>query len=391
MNEIVLKHGCNTSQVPAYVRMRDGGALPITVLNGCPEYIGLLDALTGWQLARELKTALNSPAAAVCRHNSPIAAAIGLPMGETLRKASFLADEPVSPLARAYARARGADRLCAFGEWTALSDVCGEDTALLIKSEVSRGVIAPGFTSAALDILKSKRDGNYCVVQIAPGYEPPEQAAQEHFGMTFVQPRNNMRVSEDMLENIVTANREMPDAVKRDLVVALITLKYTQSSAVCYAAEGQTIGVSAGQPNRIYCTRLAGKRADAWHLRQHPRVLSLPFLPALRRFERDSVIDNYINPIEEDVCEEGNWQKYFIWRPEPLTNGERRAWLDNIKGVSMASDGLFPFGDNIERARRSGVRYIAQPGGSPDDSQVIAKCDGYDMVMAFTGTNLFRN
>lgn len=389
MNELELKYGCNPTRTPARAFMRGGGTLPLSLLNGMPSFMDLLDALTGWQLAQELKETLQKPAAAVCKQATPTAAAIGLPLGETLKKACFLENAPdleESPLACAYARARGADRVRAFGGWTALSDVCDEAAARLIQWEVSSGIIAPGYTKKALEILRTKRKGTYCILQIAPGYVPPEEECIEIFGITMTRPRNHTKIEAELLENIVTANRDLPDTVRRDLMVALVTLKYTPSSAVCYAAEGQTIGIGSGQSSHIYCTRQAGDRADAWHLRRHPRALCLPLLPSLSRFERDNVIDNYLCVNEEDVCEEGNWQKYFIWRPDPLTVGERRTWLDNIKGVSMASDGLFPSANNVERARRSGVRYIAEPGGSPQDEQIIAKCDGYDMVLAFTNT-----
>lgn len=384
MNELELKSDIKGASVTVF--MRDGGALPVEALHGAPSYMELLDALTGWQLVRELRETLGCPAAAVCCQASPVGAAIGLPLGATLKKACLMEDMgdwEDSPLACAYARAKGADRLCSFGDWTALSEVCDETTAQLIRREVSSGVIAPGYTPRALEILKSKRGGDYCVMQADQDYTPPAAESRELFGVTLSRARNDSPV--DVLENIVTANRELPTAAKRDLTVALITLKYTQSSAVCYASDGQTIGIGSGQPSRIYCTRLAGKRADVWHLRQHPKALGLPFLPGLNRFDRDDVIDNFINPVEEDVCEEGNWQKYFIWRPDPLTPGERQTWLSNNRGICMASDGFFPFDDNIERARRSGVRYIAVPGGSPHDREVIAKCDGYDMVLAFTG------
>lgn len=391
MNELTLKYGCNANQTPATVRMPDGGALPVSVLRGELEYVGLLDALTGWQLVREMKEVLGRSAAAVCRHACPVGAAVGLPLGDTLRKACFAGDAAGledSELACAYVRARGADRLCSFAGWTALSDTCDDTVARLLVREASAGVIAPGYTPRALELLKA-RDGAYCVLQIAAGYVPRREESRDCFGMTVTQPRNDVKLGPELLGNIVTDNGAFPEPVRRDLLVALVTLKYTPSGAVCCASEGQTIGVGAGQASRICCTRLAGDRSDLWHLRQHPRALALPFLPSLPLTERDEVIDRYLDPVEEDVCEEGNWQKYFMWRPEALTAGERRTWLANIKGASMASDGAFFSEDNIERARLSGVRYIAQPGGSPRDGEIIARCDGYDMVMAFTGARLF--
>ena len=394
MNELELKYGCNPNQKPSRIFMRDGGSLPLEVLNGKPGYINFLDALNAWQLVKELKEALGMPAAASFKHVSPTCAAIGLPLNSTLQKACFVDDIPdlnASPLACAYARARGADRLCSFGDWAALSDICDATTAKLIAREVSDGVIAPGYTAEALEILQAKRKGGYAVVQMDPDYEPALQETKDVFGITFEQGRNTSRISMDLLDNIVTNNDYMPDTARRDLVVALLTLKYTQSNSVCYAKDGQAIGVGAGQQSRIHCTRLAGTKADTWHLRQHPKVLALPFLPLLGRPERDNAIDSYINGNEEDVCEDGNWQKYFTVRPAPLTAQEARSWLDNLKGVAMASDAFFPFADNIERARRSGVRYIAEPGGSIRDDLVIAKCNDYDMVMAFTGMRLFHH
>ena len=394
MNELELKYGCNPNQKPARIFMRDGGELPVTVLNGKPGYINFLDALNAWQLVKELREALGLPAATSFKHVSPTSAAVGLPLSPSLKKACFVDDVAGledSPLACAYARARGTDRLCSFGDWAALSDVCDVTTARLIEREVSDGVIAPGYAPEALEILKNKRGGKYCVVQIDPNYVPAPQETKEVFGVTFQQGRNECRIDRSMLENIVTVNREMPDAAKRDLLVALITLKYTQSNSVCYAEGGQAIGVGAGQQSRIHCTRLAGTKADTWHLRQHPKVLALPFLPMLSRPERDNAIDSYINGNEEDVCRIGVWEKYFIRRPDILTPQEARAWLDNLKDVALASDAFFPFDDNIERARRSGVRYVAEPGGSIRDKDVIAKCNDYDMVMAFTGVRLFHH
>ena len=394
MKELELKYGCNPNQKPARIFMRGGSELPVTVLNGKPGYINFLDALNAWQLVKELKEALGMPAAASFKHVSPTCAAIGLPLNSTLQKACFVDDIPelnASPLACAYARARGADRLCSFGDWAALSDVCDATTAKLIAREVSDGVIAPGYTAEALEILQAKRKGGYAVVQMDPDYEPALQETKDVFGITFEQGRNTSRISMELLDNIVTNNDYMPDTARRDLVVALLTLKYTQSNSVCYAKDGQAIGVGAGQQSRIHCTRLAGSKADTWHLRQHPKTLALPFIPTLSRPERDNVVDSYINGNEEDVCADGVWHKYFWHHPERLTCGEARAWLDNLKEVALASDAFFPFADNIERARRSGVRYVAEPGGSIRDDLVISKCNDYDMVMAFTGLRLFHH
>ena len=394
MNELELKYGCNPHQKPARIFMRDGGDLPVTVLNGKPGYINFLDALNAWQLVKELKEATGLPSATSFKHVSPTSAAVGLPLSKALKEACFVQDVPEldrNPLACAYARARGTDRLCSFGDWAALSDVCDETTAQLIAREVSDGVIAPGYTGMALEILKTKRKGNYSIVQIDPAYVPAPQETKDVYGVTFQQGRNEYRITPALLDNIVTSNQELPESARRDLIVALITLKYTQSNSVCYAVDGQAIGVGAGQQSRIHCTRLAGTKADTWHLRQHPKVLSLPFLSTLGRPERDNVIDSYINGNEEDVCQDGTWQQYFTQRPTPLTEQEARAWLDNRKGVALASDAFFPFPDNIERARRSGVRYIAEPGGSIRDDLVIDKCNDYDMVMAFTGMRLFHH
>ena len=394
MTELELKYGCNPNQKPARIFMRDGGDLPVTVLNGKPGYINFLDALNAWQLVKELREASGLPAATSFKHVSPTSAAVGLPLSRALKQACFVDDIPEldeSPLACAYARARGTDRLCSFGDWAALSDVCDETTARLIAREVSDGVIAPGYTGKALEILKAKRKGNYNIVSIDPGYVPAPQETKDVYGVTFQQGRNEYKVVPSLLDNIVTANQELPESARRDLIVALITLKYTQSNSVCYAVDGQAIGVGAGQQSRIHCTRLAGTKADTWHLRQHPKVLSLPFLPQLGRPERDNVIDSYINGNEEDVCQDGSWQRCFTQCPAPLTSQEARAWLDNRKGVALASDAFFPFPDNIERARRSGVRYIAEPGGSIRDDLVIGKCNDYDMVMAFTGMRLFHH
>ena len=394
MNELELKYGCNPNQKPSRIFMRDGGSLPLEVLNGKPGYINFLDALNAWQLVKELKEATGLPAATSFKHVSPTSAAVGLPLDKALKQACFVDDVPEldqSPLACAYARARGTDRLCSFGDWAALSDVCDAVTAKLIQREVSDGVIAPGYTDEALEILKTKRKGGYNIVRIDPAYVPAPQETKDVFGVTFQQGRNEFKIGKHLLENVVTANKDLPEEAKRDLIVALITLKYTQSNSVCYATDGQAIGVGAGQQSRIHCTRLAGTKADTWHLRQHPKVLGLPFLPQLGRPERDNVIDSYINGNEEDVCALGNWQKYFVSQPSRLTAQEARAWLDNRKGVALGSDAFFPFPDNIERARRSGVRYIAEPGGSIRDDLVIAKCNDYDMVMAFTGMRLFHH
>ena len=394
MNELELKYGCNPNQKPSRIFMKDGGDLPLAVLNGKPGYINFLDALNAWQLVKELKEATGLPAATSFKHVSPTSAAVGLPLSKSLKQACFVDDVPeldASALACAYARARGTDRLCSFGDWAALSDVCDVTTAKLIAREVSDGVIAPGYEQEALEILKTKRKGGYNIVQIDPGYAPAPQETKDVYGVTFQQGRNEFKVGKELLENIVTSNKILPKTAKRDLIIALITLKYTQSNSVCYAVDGQAIGVGAGQQSRIHCTRLAGSKADTWHLRQHPKVLSLPFLLTLGRPERDNVIDSYINGNEEDVCAPGNWQKYFAIHPTPLTADEARAWLNNRKNVALASDAFFPFPDNIERARRSGVRYIAEPGGSIRDDLVIAKCNDYDMVMAFTGLRLFHH
>ena len=394
MNELELKYGCNPNQKPSRIFMKDGSDLPLEVLNGKPGYINFLDALNAWQLVKELKEAAGLPAATSFKHVSPTSAAVGLPLSTALKQACFVDDVPeldASPLACAYARARGTDRLCSFGDWAALSDVCDVTTAKLIAREVSDGVIAPGYEPEALEILKTKRKGNYNIVQIDPAYVPAPQETKDVYGVTYQQGRNEFKIGKELLENIVTANKNLPEEAKRDLIVALITLKYTQSNSVCYAVDGQAIGVGAGQQSRIHCTRLAGTKADTWHLRQHPKVLALPFLPTLGRPERDNVIDSYINGNEEDVCAPGSWQKYFTSRPTPLTADEARAWLNNRKGVALGSDAFFPFPDNIERARRSGVRYIAEPGGSIRDDLVIAKCNDYDMVMAFTGMRLFHH
>ena len=394
MKEFELKYGCNPNQKPAKVYMKDGKDLPFEILCGRPGYINLLDALNSWQLVKELKAALHLPAAASFKHVSPTCAAVGLPLSEKLLKACFVDDIPnlnLSPLACAYARARGTDRMSSFGDWIALSDICDETTALVIKREVSDGIIAPGYTEKALEILKSKRKGNYNIIKIDESYVPDPIETKQVFGVVFEQGRNNFEINEGLLTNIPTASKELPPEAKRDLIISLITLKYTQSNSVCYAYDGQAIGVGAGQQSRIHCTRLAGDKADKWHLRQSDKVLSLPFLPTLGRADRDNVIDVYLSDQDEDVLADGNWQKFFTVCPAPFTREEKRAFLDAITGVSLGSDAFFPFGDNIERARRSGVSYVAQPGGSIRDDQVIETCDKFGMVMAFTGMRLFHH
>ena len=394
MEKFELKYGCNPNQKPAQIYMQDGSQLPIEILCGRPGYINFLDAFNSWQLVKELKEALGLPAVTSFKHVSPTSAAVGIPLPEKLKKACFVDDIEgldESPLACAYARARGTDRMCSFGDWVALSDVCDEGTAKLVQREVSDGIIAPGYTEKALEILKTKRKGNYNIVKIDPDYVPEEIERKQVFGITFQQGRNNFKIDEALLNNLVTANKVLPEEAKRDLIISLITLKYTQSNSVCFAYDGQAIGVGAGQQSRIHCTRLAGSKADTWFLRQYDKVLNLPFREDLSRPNRDNVIDGYINQNEEDVCAEGNWQKYFTSRPEPLTQEEKQAYLATISGVSLGSDAFFPFSDNIERAHRSGVSYIAEPGGSIRDDLVIACADGYNMVMAFTGMRLFHH
>ena len=392
MNEFELKYGCNPNQKPSRIYMHDGSELPIKILCGRPGYINFLDAFNSWQLVKELKEALGLPAVTSFKHVSPTSAAVGIPMSEKLMKACFVTPEEVSsPLACAYARARGTDRMCSFGDWVALSDVCDVATANLIKREVSDGVIAPGYEPEALEILKSKRKGNYNIVEIDPDFVPDATERKQVFGITFEQGRNNFHIGKELLENVVTANKTLPDAAKRDLIISLITLKYTQSNSVCFAVDGQAIGVGAGQQSRIHCTRLAGSKADTWFLRQHDKVLALPFKESLGRPDRDNVIDGYINRNEEDVCADGNWQKYFTEQPAPLTDDEIKAYLATIDGVSVGSDAFFPFSDNIERAKKSGVKYIAQPGGSIRDDAVIECCDKYGIAMAFTGMRLFHH
>lgn len=394
MKEFELKYGCNPNQKPARIYMADGSELPIRILCGRPGYINFLDAFNAFQLVRELKQALGLPAATSFKHVSPTSAAVGLPLPAALKKACFCDDMPeldASPLACAYVRARGTDRMCSFGDFVALSDICDVTTAKLLKREVSDGIIAPGYEPEALEILRTKRKGNYNIIEIDPDYRPSPTEHKEVYGVTFEQGRNEIKIDESLLSNIVTRKKELPDSARRDLLISLITLKYTQSNSVCYAFDGQAIGVGAGQQSRIHCTRLAGSKADTWFLRQHEKVLALPFLPTLGRPDRDNVIDGYINGNEEDVCAEGNWQKYFTTRPEALTAAEKETYLAGIDGVSLGSDAFFPFGDNIERAKKSGVRYVAEPGGSIRDDLVIERADSYGMVMAFTGVRLFHH
>ncbi len=394
MNELELKYGCNPNQKPARVYMEDGSDLPITVLNGRPGYINLLDAFNAWQLVKELKAALGLPAATSFKHVSPTSAAVGLPLPAELKKACFVDDVEgldASPLACAYARARGTDRLCSFGDFVALSDVCDVTTASMIAREVSDGVIAPGYEPEALEILKGKRKGSYNVIQIDPDYVPAVQEKKQVFGVTFEQGRNNLKIDAELLKNIVTKNKDLPESAARDLIVSLITLKYTQSNSVCFAVDGQAIGVGAGQQSRIHCTRLAGTKADTWFLRQSPQVLNLPFKEELKRPDRDNVIDGYINQNEEDVCADGIWQRYFTRQPAPFTAEEKRAFLATRQGVALGSDAFFPFSDSIERGKLSGVQYVAEPGGSIRDDAVIEACDKYGMVMAFTGIRLFHH
>ena len=394
MKEFELKYGCNPNQKPSRIYMNDGSDLPIEILNGRPGYINFLDAFNSYQLVKELKEATGLPSVTSFKHVSPTSAAVGIPLSDKLKRACFVDDIEgldESPLACAYARARGTDRMCSFGDWVALSDICDVTTATMIKREVSDGIIAPGYTEEALEILKSKRKGNYNIVKINPDYVPEEKERKQVFGITFEQGRNNFKINRELLQNIVTANKNLPEAAVRDLIISLITLKYTQSNSVCYAYDGQAIGVGAGQQSRIHCTRLAGTKADTWFLRQADKVLSLPFRDDIGRPDRDNVIDGYINQNEEDVCADGIWQKYFTKRPEPFTKEEQRAYLDTINGVSLGSDAFFPFSDNIERAKKSGVLYIAEPGGSVRDDLVVETCDKYGMVMAFTGMRLFHH
>lgn len=392
MNELALKYGCNPNQKPSRIFMQDGKDLPVEVLNGKPGYINFLDAFNSWQLVRELKSATGLPAAASFKHVSPAGAAVATELSDTLKKIYFVDDLELSPIASAYAMARGADRMSSYGDWVALSDTCDVQTARLLQREVSDGIIAPDYTPEALEILKTKRKGTYNVVKIDPNYVPAPIEHKDVFGITFEQGRNELKIDEAMLmQNIVTDNKELPEEAKRDLLIALITLKYTQSNSVCYAKGGQAIGVGAGQQSRIHCTRLAGNKADIWFLRQHPKVMNLPFVENIRRPDRDNTIDVYISDDYEDVLADGVWQQFFTTKPEPLTREEKKEWLANFSGVSLGSDAFFPFGDNIERAKRSGVQYVAQPGGSIRDDNVIETCNKYNMTMSFTGIRLFHH
>ena len=391
MTEMELKYGCNPNQKPSRIFMREG-ELPITVLNGKPGYINLLDAFNSWQLVRELKQATGLPAAASFKHVSPAGAAVGLPLSDIDRKIYFVEQEgELSPIACAYIRARGADRLCSYGDWAALSDVCDADTANYLKGEVSDGIIAPGYTEEALAILREKKKGNYNVVRIDGDYIPAEIERKDVFGVTFEQGRNNYRIDRDLLTNIVTRNKDLPDQAAIDMMVALITLKYTQSNSVCYVKDGQAIGVGAGQQSRIHCTRLAGNKADNWYLRQHPKVLGLRFVEGIRRPDRDNAIDIYTSDEYMDILAEGEWQQWFAVKPEVLTAEEKREWVATQSGVTCGSDAFFPFGDNVKRAYKSGVEYIVEPGGSIRDDNVIETADGYGMVMCFTGMRLFHH
>ena len=392
MKELQLKYGCNPNQKPSRIYVADGSDLPITVLCGRPGYINFLDAFNGWQLVKELKEATGLPAATSFKHVSPAGAAVGLPLDDTLKKIYWVDDMgDLSPLACAYARARGADRMSSFGDFIALSDVCDKDTASIIKREVSDGVIAPGFTDEALEILKQKKKGNYVVIQIDEAYRPAPLEHKEVYGVTFEQGRQELPINDELISNIVTKNKDLPEAAKRDMKIALITLKYTQSNSVCFVKDGQAIGVGAGQQSRVHCTRLAGQKADNWFLRQSPQVLGLQFVDGIGRADRDNAIDVYIGAEYMDVLAEGAWQRIFKVKPEVFTEEEKRAWLDKMENVTLGSDAFFPFGDNIERAKKSGVKYIAEPGGSVRDDLVIETCDKYGMVMAFTGIRLFHH
>ena len=391
MTELELKYGCNPNQKPSKIFMKEG-ELPITVLNGRPGYINLLDALNSWQLVKELKEATGLPSAASFKHVSPAGAAVGLPLSDTDRKIYFVEQEgELSPIACAYIRSRGADRLCSYSDWAALSEVCDADTATYLKAEVSDGIIAPGYTDEALEILRTKKKGNYNVVQIDPNYVPAQIECKDVFGVTFQQGRNNYKISRELLGNIVTANKDLPEQAAIDMMVALITLKYTQSNSVCYVKDGQAIGVGAGQQSRIHCTRLAGNKADNWYLRQHPKVLGLQFVEGIRRPDRDNAIDIYTSEEHMDVLAEGEWQKVFKVKPEVLTAEEKRSWIETQSGVTCGSDAFFPFGDNVKRAYKSGVEYIVEPGGSIRDDNVIETADSYGMVMVFTGMRLFHH
>lgn len=391
-NELMLKYGCNPNQKPSKIFMKDGGELPITVLNGKPGYINFLDAFNSWQLVKELKQATGLPAAASFKHVSPAGAAVGTPLTDTLKQIYFVDDlGELSPLACAYAKARGADRMSSYGDFIALSEVCDVPTAKIIQREVSDGIIAPGYTGEALEILKSKRKGSYNIVQIDENYQPAPVEHKDVYGVTFEQGRNELKIGQELLSNVVTQNKDLPENAKIDLLISLITLKYTQSNSVCYAENGQVIGVGAGQQSRIHCTRLAGEKADKWHLRQHDKVLSLPFKDEIKRPDRDNAIDVYLSEDYEDVIGDGNWQQLFTEKPEPFARKEQREYLAGLKGVVLGSDAFFPFGDNIERAAKSGVTYIAQPGGSIRDDNVIEACNRYNMVMAMTGMRLFHH
>ncbi len=392
MNELQLKYGCNPNQKPSRIFMKDGSDLPVTVLSGKPGYINFLDALNSWQLVRELKEATGLPAAASFKHVSPAGAAVGLPLTETDKKIYFVdAEGELSPIACAYIRARGADRMSSYGDWAALSDVCDARVARYIKHEVSDGIIAPGYTDEALEILRSKKGGRYNVVQIDPDYVCAEIETKDVFGITFEQGHNFFKIDDELLSNVVTKNKEIPESAKIDMIVSLITLKYTQSNSVCYVKGGQTIGVGAGQQSRVHCTRLAGNKADTWWLRQHPKVLGLQFVDGIRRANRDNSIDVYISEEHDDVLAEGEWQKWFATKPEVLTMDEKKAWIAKLDDVTLGSDAFFPFGDNVERAHKSGVKYIAEPGGSIRDDNVIETADKYGMAMAFTGMRLFHH
>ena len=392
MNELELKYGCNPNQKPSRIYMEDGSELPIKVLNGRPGYINFLDAFNGWQLVSELKKATGLPAATSFKHVSPAGAAVGLPLSDTLAKIYWVDDlGELSPLASAYARARGADRMSSFGDFIALSDVCDKDTAMLIKREVSDGVIAPGYSEEALEILAQKKKGNYNVIQIDENYVPAKLEHKQVFGVTFEQGRQDLKIDDELLSNIVTKNKDIPQNALNDLKISLITLKYTQSNSVCYVKDGQAIGIGAGQQSRVHCTRLAGQKADNWWLRQCPKVLNLPFIEGIRRADRDNAIDVYIGEEYMDVLADGAWEKIFKVKPEVFTREEKRAWLDQMKGVTLGSDAFFPFSDNIERAHKSGVEYIAEPGGSVRDDAVIECCNKYNMAMAFTGIRLFHH
>lgn len=391
MNSMELKYGCNPNQKPARVYMKDGQDLPFTVLNGKPGYINLLDAFNSWQLVRELREATGLPAAASFKHVSPAGAAVAVPLSDTLKKMYFVEGIDLTPMATAYIRARGADRMSSYGDFAALSDECDVATAKFLAREVSDGIIAPSYSAEALKVLKTKRKGNYLVIQVNPDYEAPELETKEVFGVTFEQKRNDIKITEDMFNNIPTKNKNIPEEAKRDLLISLITLKYTQSNSVCYAKDGQAIGIGAGQQSRVHCTRLAGNKADIWHLRQAPQVLNLPFKPDVRRPDRDNAIDVYISDEYMDLLGTDDWKRVFTEKPPVFTKEEKQAWLAKVKGVSLGSDAFFPFGDNIERAHKSGVEFVAQSGGSIRDDNVIETCDKYNMAMAFVGIRLFHH